>query len=898
MSEKEGIFETLRQKHIALTRKLNEASEEERSALVPEVREFIEEMRRAGSHIYKVEERDFLRSFLRFWGDFVLEQTRETLNTEPYPAEKPLQVAVLRERARRIHAQDVLLWVVVLALMGFIGWLLVRGAGEGRATPTPTVSIAFATPTPTSALPFAFAPAGPDETLVIIAKLQDISPTATPTLTPEVSPSPTLTSTLPQAATNLEEGLMQAQVGQFAPGEGLADPQAILLTRIRERMAETPKLRFEAPPETITDPSRARQIGELYQATLVLWGSFDGPHATVYVENTKRQDIPLTAETRLLYSLPPLLFLRASLDDEKSLTYLVSALTGDIYYWMGLYERARYAFEEALAALPGGDAADVYFYAGLASLKSPTPNPSLAAEHFNQAITSYMAKVQAEGQSCHALPREAYQTALALCSRLAGAYNSRGLARAGERDYEKALADYDQAIQVGDELLRYYERNLESYRDRASLLVPQKFEALNNRAIAYAALRENDEAEEDFSAAAKLDWPQVYQNWGNFYFQHGEHGEAREFMDGAMWAYSQVLALMEFAPTYLLRGNAYFNLGNYEQAIADYTAAIRLREDYAEAYYWRGMAYRKLGKKEEAVGDFVQYIDLSPDGPGRRQAEAYIQDLKSKDRIAFVTNRDGNREIYSMSSDGRDLSRLTNDPADDLAPAWTFDGQNLVFVSKRGGNADIYRMYRTGIGVKQLTTDPADDGAPDCDPHGLRIVFDSYRDGNWEIYLMNWDGSGQTRLTDDPADDNDPAWSTNNEIAFATNRWGNWDIYVMRIESFYPLAVAEPVPIIASLADDWTPAWSLDSEWLAFTSNRDGNPEIYIARRDGTEVKRLTYNDYGDYNPSWSSDGRIAFYSDRDGDRDIYIMNSDGTGQMSLTANDFDDLDPAWSPAR
>ena len=83
---------------------------------------------------------------------------------------------------------------------------------------------------------------------------------------------------------------------------------------------------------------------------------------------------------------------------------------------------------------------------------------------------------------------------------------------------------------------------------------------------------------------------------------------------------------------------------------------------------------------------------------------------------------------------------------------------------------------------------------------------------------------------------------------------------------------------------------------IAFTSDRDGNNEIYLMNPDGSGQTRLTDNGAQDYFPTWSSDGtRIAFVSDRDGNNEIYVMKADGSRQTRLTNNSTDDELPAWS---
>ncbi len=68
-------------------------------------------------------------------------------------------------------------------------------------------------------------------------------------------------------------------------------------------------------------------------------------------------------------------------------------------------------------------------------------------------------------------------------------------------------------------------------------------------------------------------------------------------------------------------------------------------------------------------------------------------------------------------------------------------------------------------------------------------------------------------------------------------------------------------------------------------------------RPDGTNVQRLTQNEFGESGSIWSPDGdKIAFTSDIDGDDDIYIMNADGSDVKQITDNPQSDWYPIWSP--
>src|SRR6267378_1968085 len=129
-------------------------------------------------------------------------------------------------------------------------------------------------------------------------------------------------------------------------------------------------------------------------------------------------------------------------------------------------------------------------------------------------------------------------------------------------------------------------------------------------------------------------------------------------------------------------------------------------------------------------------------------------------RIAFRSTRESPYyDIYVMNADGTGVTQLTNAPGSDITPTWAPACDRLAFVTNRDGNYEIYVMNPDGTGVTRLTTNTAVDQDPAWSPDGSRIAFASSRDGNSEIYVMNADGMGATRLTNDPGRDGTPAWS-------------------------------------------------------------------------------------------------------------------------------------------
>lgn len=120
--------------------------------------------------------------------------------------------------------------------------------------------------------------------------------------------------------------------------------------------------------------------------------------------------------------------------------------------------------------------------------------------------------------------------------------------------------------------------------------------------------------------------------------------------------------------------------------------------------------------------------------------------------VVFVSNRDGNNEIYRMNFNGSGLTRLTNDAGSDENPEFSPNGQKIIWNSNRSGNHDIYTMNAVnGTQVTKLTTDVNADTQPSFSPDGTKIYFSSTRDDtaapiSTEIYSMLSNGSSQTRL--------------------------------------------------------------------------------------------------------------------------------------------------------
>ena len=127
-------------------------------------------------------------------------------------------------------------------------------------------------------------------------------------------------------------------------------------------------------------------------------------------------------------------------------------------------------------------------------------------------------------------------------------------------------------------------------------------------------------------------------------------------------------------------------------------------------------------------------------------------------------------------------------------------------------------------------------------------------------------------------------------IAFHSDRDGDPEIYVMDANG------GNVTQLTFDSGFYGNAVWSPDGRQIAFESDRDGDFEIYVMDADGGNVTQLTFNSARDRLPTWSADGEeIAFDSDRDGDFEIYVMDADGSNVTQLTFNEAIDVGADWS---
>ena len=207
-------------------------------------------------------------------------------------------------------------------------------------------------------------------------------------------------------------------------------------------------------------------------------------------------------------------------------------------------------------------------------------------------------------------------------------------------------------------------------------------------------------------------------------------------------------------------------------------------------------------------------------------------------------------EIYEYDLSNGITKPLTYAFGDLNGPEISPDQKTIVFIryTNDPSHPTLWLMDRAGGNYRQVSSIASWD--PTWSPDETQILFASDKDGLDQLYVVNVNGSGLLKVSNLPALRGRSDWSQQNLIVtYSGDPWKR-EIYIMNSDG------SNQHQISPNGGNSQGPSFSPDGQWIAFTAYFDkfndiNGCEIYIMRIDGMDVRRLTNNDYCDYQPRW-----------------------------------------------
>ncbi|MGB9596398.1 MAG: T9SS type A sorting domain-containing protein, partial [Candidatus Poribacteria bacterium] len=213
------------------------------------------------------------------------------------------------------------------------------------------------------------------------------------------------------------------------------------------------------------------------------------------------------------------------------------------------------------------------------------------------------------------------------------------------------------------------------------------------------------------------------------------------------------------------------------------------------------------------------------------------------DKIIISSNEEGTFDLWVMSLDSLNRSRLTRSTDIERCPNWSPNGDMIIFesipaISELKTEPPKWKLWlisSDGKNLRQITFGDGSDNNPRWSPDGSSVAFDSDIDGDREIFLitnMNKVISGAQpviiKLTNNRCDDTNPEWFPDgSKIIFQSNSKGTYDIMEMNTDG------TNVQPLISTLADEIEPNFSPDGKWILYSIKND----------DKYEIKAVSYPD-------------------------------------------------------
>jgi TolB protein len=299
------------------------------------------------------------------------------------------------------------------------------------------------------------------------------------------------------------------------------------------------------------------------------------------------------------------------------------------------------------------------------------------------------------------------------------------------------------------------------------------------------------------------------------------------------------------------------------------------------------------GTKEKRFTD-NKYADYN--GPFSPDGKALL--------VMRVEGEEGPHKLYFWPIDGSAPRRLGPDTMRLRFPNFTPDGNFVVFESSGSKElpshfCDIFRIDSAGKKFEQLTKNDEGNFEPAISPRGDVIVHVSSRDRVAELYAMKVDGQSPLRLTNTPRDEWGARFSPDGmRIAFISDREGAERIWIKDFPDGPEKRLTQRSPASRVVEDKIT--WAPSGKKIAYELAIPETPRVVVIFDLETGKETFLRGPEGQVSdPSWSANGRhVAVTVTHGKEQQIWIVREDGSAWTKLTHSSGGNWNPIWSSAK
>ncbi len=252
------------------------------------------------------------------------------------------------------------------------------------------------------------------------------------------------------------------------------------------------------------------------------------------------------------------------------------------------------------------------------------------------------------------------------------------------------------------------------------------------------------------------------------------------------------------------------------------------------------------------------------------------------------------KEIYLVGIDGENLRPVTANGSFNLFPRWAPGGKQLAFTSFQTG---VPRIYLRNLGTQRedaLVSSGTSMSPGGFSPSGDILYYSRSESGTTDIYALPVDGESAARVASGAISTSPTVSPDGTLMAFVSDRNGAPGIFVKELGKTASERQVTPPGKFAT-----SPCWSPAGDQIAFTSQERGKFSLMLVRPDGSDLRQLLSGG-GDYiDPTFSPDGRFLAYTFQEkGRSELRIVSLDGRFTRRVFSGLSGIGSPSWSPRR